>query len=438
MTFDSPAGTVAIGALVFALIGLLVFWVAGTRAAGALGMHTDGVWWFSRAGGRTQGLAVAYLGGIVALAATVFVAVESVASPTLAWTCACATAAVVLWATVTRVGRYALHVATGGRATWDEPEEGDFVDPDPTLGDVDLSAALTAVTAGDWQPAAHLLGATADPDTRAHRVDVLAAASVRRGRWLDQWLATHPDDPHALVVRAHAGVIRAWEIRGGDWTPRDVDRFLEALEDAELDIQAAIQAAPHDPTPLVSRLRTARGLQLGAHEHEIRLAALRAMVPFHREGLCQALQFKAAKWFGSTDEMFAFARQASADAPAGSAATLLVLVAHIEHYMALSNRSPSLGDKHLTSDAVRAEVVAAEQRWLAGDAGPSPVDAVWAHNVLAFVYWLAEQPERAAVHLAETRQHLADWPWEYTGDPSVAHAHAQAWLRQRTPSVVVA
>lgn len=434
MNFDSPAGTVAIGAVVFALIGLLVLWVAGTRAAPLLGMRDDSIWWFSPRGGRTQGLVVAYLAGIVAVAATVFVAVDAVAPTTLAWTCCWSSAAVVVWATVTRVGRYAVHVATDGRATWDDPVEADFVEPDDALDDVDLRTARTAALAGDWLPAAHLLGATVDPDTRFARVEVLAYAAARRGRWLENWLAAHPDDPHALVVRGHAGVVRAWEIRGADWTPRDVDRFLDALHDAEEDITRAVESAPSDPSPLVSRLMTARGLELGVEEHEERLAALRRLAPFHRGGLSQVLQFKAAKWFGSTEEMFGFAREVSAQAPAGSAATLLVVAAHVEQYVALTSRSVALADKHMTSEATRSEIAAAEQRWLDGESGPSPVDKAWAHNLLGFTYWLTEQPERAAAHLAETKQHLAEWPWLYADDPTAVHARVQAWLRQRMPA----
>jgi hypothetical protein len=434
VNFDTPAGTVALAALVFAVVGLLVFWISGSRAAFLLGIRKDAPWFLNPAGGRTRGLVFAYLAALVAVGAFVFVAARTAVPARLAWTLCWSSVAVVLWATVTRVGRKIVDVATDGRATWDEPAEEDFVEADDALDDIDLRAARAAALAGDWLPAAHLLSATADHDARYARVVVLADTALRRRTWLDTWLRERPSDPQALAVRAQLAAAHAWSIRGSAYEVRDPARWFEAIEDAEAIVREAIEAAPDDPSPRTTLVLIARGQQVDHDELDRRLAAVLALAPAHLAAHEHALQYKAAKWFGSADEMFAFARAASARAEPGSALNLLVVTAHLEHYLALSGRTATLADKHMTSAATRAEIAAAVARWRAGDGGPSPVGRAAAHNLLAFAHWLAEQPEEAAEHLAVTREHLAEMPWGMADEPSAAHARVQAWARQRVPA----
>lgn len=434
MDLDSPAGSVLIGALALGLIGLGVAGISRTRAAVLIGVR-EGLWWFSPAGARTQGLVVAYLSGVVAVGAFVFLAVRSFlpVGGALAWTLTWTSAAGVIALTVTRFGRVVIDAATGGRGLAAEPDEADFVDIDEALDDVDLRAAREAALAGDWRPAAHLLAATSDPSARFDRLETLAQAGLRRAAWLDAWLRERPTDPHALALRAQLAAVRAWEIRGHDWVPNSPDRFLDALADAESYAREAVEADPTDPSPHATLVQIARGQQVDHDELDRRLAGLTALAPHHRSGHEQALQYKAEKWFGSAAEMFAYAREVSARAEAGNALALLVVTAHIEHWLMLSARSAARADKYLASDEVTAEIRAAEQRWLGGPDGPSPVARLRGHNLLAFAWWAADDAAAARPHLQRTREHLSEWPWGYGGDPSLVHAQVQAWARQKAP-----
>lgn len=427
-TWDTPAAYVMLGALVIAAIGLLVLGVASTPAYRLLGLWADGPWWFSPRGGKTQGLVVAYLGVIVALAALAFVVTDAYAPARIAWTACWSTAAVVFALTVTRVGKRVLRVATGGLFVLADPLPGDYVEADDALDDVDLRAARDAAASGDWRPAAHLLAATLDPDTRHDRVRELAVLAARRGRWLETWLHEEPSNPHALACRVATGVERAWMLRGSDFQAQNVPDFLAVLEDTDADADTALHVSPGDASVLASRLTVARGLQLGVVEHERRLAQLLAVAPHHRGGLSEALQFKAAKWFGSSEEMLRFARAESAAAPAGHATNLLVVVALLEEGWARGD-----SQRFLQRREVRAEIVAAATRWTEG--GPSPVGRAWGHNVLAYAYWFADLPHEALPHLAETHRHLATWPWH--DDPREAHAQVRAWARERAGASAV-
>ncbi|MBF0686587.1 MAG: hypothetical protein IR158_02310 [Cellulomonas sp.] len=431
--WDSPAAYVVVGALVLVVVGVLVAVVAASPAHRLLGMQDGAPWWFSPAGGKTQGAVVAYLGALVAVGATVLVVAGSYVGPTLAWTLCWTSAALLLWATVTRFGKLAVHLATGGRATWDDPLESDYVQTDGAGDDVDLRAARDAARGGDWRPAAHLLAVTADADARHDRVVELATVAAVSPRWLETWLEAEPQARDALAVGVQAAVERAWLRRGTDYEVRDVEGFLAGLQEADAEATTALQVWPDDPSVLASRLAVARGLQLGKEEHERRLARLRAVAPLHRGGLGEALQFVAPKWYGSTEEMFGLARSVSWQAPAGDAVGLLVVVAHLEQYAHLLNRSQHAADSHIESPATRAELRAAAERWSSQE--PSPVGRAWGHNVLAMAFWLADLPADAAPHLARTREHLLELPWGYLGDPREVHAQVQAWARARVGDV---
>ena len=440
MDLDSPAGTVLVSAVVLVLLGLAVTAVASTRAAPLLGMHQDGPSWFSPRGGRTQGLVLSYLAGAVAVGALVFLVVAAAVPDggPLAWTCAWASVAVVVAVTVARFGKLVLSVATGGRALLGDPAPEDFVDPDDALDDLDVRAARDAASRGEWRPAAHLLAATEDPDVRHHRTEVLAQAALRRRAWLDAWLREEPGSAVAHTVHASLLAQHAWELRGADFEPREVERFLSALDDAEASARHAVTLDAADPGPHAVLVAIARGQQVGHDELERRLADLLALAPRHLGGHEAALQFRCAKWFGSEDEMFAHARAGSALARPGDALALLVVTAHLEHALALGMRSEKAAARHWAAAETRAEIADAVARWRGTD-GPSPVGAVQGHNLLAFTAWLADDADAAAEHLAVTRRHLATWPWAVAGDPSEVHAVVQQWARQTTrPKAAVA
>lgn len=435
MDFESAAGTMFVGTVGLSLVGLLVLAMARTPIARLLGIREGEMWWFSPAGTRTQGFVVAYVSALLAVGSLSFLAVKTVipTSGALAWTAAWTVPALVLAGTGTRAGRVLVHLASNGRAALEDPEESDYVDPDDVLDDLDARAARDAALKGDWRPAAHLLAATSDPQSRYDRIEVLATASLRRGSWLDAWFRERPNDPNVLALRAHAALQRAWEYRGAEWEAKDPERFLETLDDAEALAREALVADPTDPCPYATLVALARGQQVDPAELDRRLAALRAVVPDHVQGHEQALQYKCAKWFGSSEEMFAFAREASSRARPGSSLNLLIVVAHLEHWADLSTRSTGRADAHMAAEPVRAEIAEAVRRWESGVDGPSPVGRAQGHNLLAFTSWLAKDPAAARPHLARTREHLATWPWGVVGEPREVHAQVQAWSRQHTP-----
>ncbi len=433
MDLSTPAGYALIGAAVLVVGGLVVLGLAGTRRAPARGMREDAPWWFSPAGGRTQGLLTVYAGTLLAIGAGIYLLVAGVLdrSPAIAWALACLMVIGLFMLTAGHAAKAAVRLATGDRMGLDEPDESLFVDPDGALDDLDLVAARAATDHGEWRPAAQLLAASVDDDARYARTTALAIHALRRSRWLDAWLQARPTDPNAQALKAMLAVRRAWELRGPDWEPRNPQAFLAALEEAEEIAREAVHNDPMDPTPRAVLVEMARGQQVDSDVLEARTQALYLLAPHHQGGHEAELQYRSLKWYGSTEDMFSLARAASAAAPEGNALGLLVVTAHIEHYLTLAERSQAQADRYVGSSAVRSEVAAAEARWRGGPHGCSPVNKARAHNTLAYFHWLARDRKAARPHLAETMKHLDVWPWALSGEPSQVHAVAQQWVRAR-------
>jgi hypothetical protein len=432
VNLSTPAGYTLIGAGVLVATGLIVLAVASTRLAPALGLREDAPWWSSPAGGRAHGLLATYLGALVGLGAGVHLLVTGVMhrSAALAWALACLLVAGLLALTAPRASQVALRVVARDPLVVAEPPPALFVVPDGALDDLDLIVARTAADRGHWRPAARLLAASVDHDVRYARIVQLAVHGLRRSRWLEEWVRTRPTDPNALAVAAMLAVRRAWELRGPDWEPRNQLAFLAALEEAEELTREAIDNDPGDPSPRAVLVEMARGQQVDVTELEARTRGLYELAPHHQGGHEAELQYRSLKWLGSTEDMFVHARSASAAAPPGNALVLLIVTAHLEHYLTLAERSQAQASAYLRSAPVRAEIEHAVARWQGGPGGPSPVNRARAYNTLAYVAWLGRDREAARTYLAHTREHLDVWPWALSGDPARVHAVAQHWAAE--------
>lgn len=188
-----------------------------------------------------------------------------------------------------------------------------------------LRLAVEAACQGEWEPAAGLLAEAADRadwESRWRLVEVFADVAVEDERWLRIWRAELPNDADAVVVHAHALLVRAWAARGEKYVQQTSDGrmalFAELLPTAMYAAQEAAKLAPRDPSPWITMVAAARGLGLSHDEFRQLWAELTARAPQHYGAHWQALQYWCQKWYGSHKLMFKFARQAAESAPAGS------------------------------------------------------------------------------------------------------------------------
>lgn len=418
-----------------AAIGLLVLGLAASKGARLLGMREDAPWWFSPQGGRAQGFAVAYLGVLVAISAGVglLVTTQLPDATALAWTLTWVTFVVLVGVSVTRATRIGVNLGTGGRATWDEPSDADRIEAVVAADDPDLIAARADALEGRWLPGAQLLAATGDAEMRQMRIDLLAEVAGRRRRWLDTWLRERPDDRDALAVRAAVAYQRAQELASDE--PGERGRFAEALEDAEEAARDAARTSPDDPSPWVTLVSLAELQDVERVEFQARLTGALDRAPGLRQAFEAAVNYLENVAAESPESVLTYAENAAASSAPGRTTVLMPAYARFAHFLKLASVDARAAERFMDSDATRATLRAASDRWLED---PSPVCRAWGHGLLAFCGWLAEDPELAAQHLAHTPEALFPWPWGYVGDPSDVHARARAWARQRLddPSVL--
>lgn len=327
--------------------------------------------------------------------------------------------------------------------------------------DSGLRAACDAARSGDWAPARDLMVATrTDPDRRARYVWVLATSATddpwgaQRNTalpvdvtvaWPDLWAEADPNNPDAVLVRARSLVTRGWEVRGGGWGSTVGDAAAEEfrrllLLALSVNSQAAA-LAPDDPTPWAQRLLMLTALSAPREEFDRSWAEVVARDPLHREAHEFKLMYLCEKWHGSHEQMFTFAREAAAAAPAGSPLVVLPLQANAEWVMLEHSRIMKLPsaaaqikafanfDEGYGGERFQSELDAALQRWFAQ---PARKHGMWYDDLNSLAYGLARGNRlRDAKPVFEAiGPYMSELPWAWwEGDAQ------KTFLKQRRKSL---
>ncbi|MFJ3638782.1 hypothetical protein ACIPRD_03395 [Streptomyces sp. NPDC090108] len=276
----------------------------------------------------------------------------------------------------------------------------------------DWAAALAAVRAGDWQPAAEVLASVGrDWERRSAVAYLLAEPAAEDDAWLLDWEAARPGDPDAAVVRARSTVRLAWALRGaqsGRQTTREqAEGFHRTLNSAREEIARAAGLNPDDPTPYVAEIWVALGLGYPNAEMEKLWERITARAPHHYEAHFSALQYWCAKWRGSERLATEFAERAAAEAPQGSLLTALPLVAHFEH-----DESSDTDADNTPVMLVRVEAALAD----AAAADPGHPRLPELRHLLAFYLHLQGRDEAALEQFRLVDGHVNALPWRYRGN----------------------
>lgn len=292
---------------------------------------------------------------------------------------------------------------------------------DPLLGDAQAHQWHARLARGDWSELGSFLRAQHDVETRDFYLYVLTSEMRGWPAWLDEWVEHEPHNALPRLVRGWRFLHYGWEARGegrahtvkGESWPL----FFDRLTSADTDLAVAADLAPQDAGPWVPMLTTCRGLQLGATDLRRRFSELERRYPWHAQGSQSMLQSLAAKWSGSHEEMFDFARTVSARAPDGSGAHVVIADAHME--FAGDDEAP---DDYWSLPEVREEIIEAAHRCL--DAPRVTPRTVELRGRFAFSLWLAGERVLLREQLAQMNN-IITLPWSSTGNPRLAFSLAQ-------------
>jgi tetratricopeptide (TPR) repeat protein len=218
--------------------------------------------------------------------------------------------------------------------------------------DASVAVLQTAVASGDFAPleqrARNLLPVQHD-DERAYELYRIysrfelagrspegALEGDATGRAIDRWVSAAPASPVARIARGFFRVGAAWRARGSGWgrdvAPASGDRFAELLEAASADFESARRMEPRDPNAYVGLLNVDIGLSAprSTMENHYRLALQGA--PGHFIARIRKLEYLMPKWYGSDEEMLAFAYACSDETKAHPYAALVLPDALVEEH----------------------------------------------------------------------------------------------------------
>lgn len=288
-----------------------------------------------------------------------------------------------------------------------------------------LATARAAFPARDWAPIRAVLE-TLDWTGRRAVVRDLADQD-----WAEDMLrAAVARDPSDLITAAALGdaiIAAGWRIRTAARAKYVSQAQFAALHShlcrAE---QILIDVTARDPghaLAWVSRLTTARGLGLGQNEARRRydrcVQAVPNFVPAQRS-LAQQL---CPKWSGSWSALHAFAQECVAKAPEGGHSAIVVVDAHMEHWVDLDGAENAT---YWQRADVRQEVRAAAERSVL-----HPAFAMtwgWAAVASGFAAALSRIDDlpAAAFCFQKLGTVATDDGWSYLRDPERAFADARA------------
>ncbi|MBE1488555.1 DUF4034 domain-containing protein [Plantactinospora soyae] len=299
---------------------------------------------------------------------------------------------------------------------------------DPAYGDPQARALIHALGIHDWRTARDILTAATDPDTRAYLMEAVGEVDGIQD-WIGDWVAAEPESTLPLLVQGCHAVHWAWEARGGkraENTGQDQFReFFRRLRIAENLLDDVVARDPDDVTARTWLVTSSRGRQVDADEARFRFDEVVKRHPGHVVAHEQRLQYLCAKWFGSHEQMFAFAREATAAAPNGSLLPELLAVAHIEKW----HRMPvEESDAYMQSDEVRAELLAAAEKSIFHPDFRRPFAYVPRASAFALALELAHEFEAAARVFELLGDNVSGWPWNYVNEPVAAFMKSREWV----------
>ena len=287
---------------------------------------------------------------------------------------------------------------------------------DPAGGDPAARALIDALAGRDWRAARDVLAATTDPDARAFLME--AAGEVDGVQdWIREWIDAEPESTLPLLVRGCHGVHWAWEARGAEraeYTKEEQFReFFHRLRIAENALDEVVARDPGDTTARTWLVTSSRGRQVDADEARARFDAVVARHPSHVVAHEQRMQYLCKKWFGSHEQMFAFAREATAAAPAGSLLPELIHVAHVEMWLSLPAGEDAA---YIGSPEVVAELHAAAEKSVFHPAFERRHGWIPRATAFAMGFHLAGESAAAARVFDMLGDNAGGWIWGYLGD----------------------
>jgi len=245
-------------------------------------------------------------------------------------------------------------------------------------------------------------------------------------RRLERIVATGPESLIPQTMLGGRYIVAGWRIRSANLAKNvsgaQFAAFHEHLRKAEGVLSEVTSAEPDNVAAWTLRLTAARGLQFGLDEARRRYSMAAKAYPNPLPAQRSLIQQLCPKWGGTFEQVHQFARDCMAEAPAGSAAGLLVAEGHIENMFAEQS------SKYLRREEVRRELDEADQRSVGHPAFAGGYATRAAYSVFAFVWHMIGDSRRATPYFRELGHRATNYPWTNFPDGSLYRRARRAAL----------
>ncbi len=283
------------------------------------------------------------------------------------------------------------------------------VTADPFLGDARAKQLHEALAARDWATARAILTAPVSNDDRAFYMEIAAHVPGIQD-WIEGPIRDEPHSSLPLLVRGAHAVFWAWEARGSGRSDSVAQEqwkvWFRRLKLAEDCLDEVVEKDPKCLEAWNFLVILGRARQLPKAECWQRFNNLAAIDPTHHYGHDQMLQNLCAKWSGSAQEMFAFARDRGAGAP-GTALPAMIASAHLEH------RWDNGGPEYMEQPEVGDEIVAAAHQSIWHPSYQRTLATPYLWNRFALAFSLADRFAEAERCYQEIgTRYFIDYGWD--------------------------
>lgn len=311
------------------------------------------------------------------------------------------------------------------REPFDAPRPDRF---DPFLGDRELRSAYRYLVDGDWRRLDSFLESSPKAWLYSSVITsrLVGIETITFARWVDV-----AKSPRSLSFHAAALIRDAYEARA-DYEARvahpdselsDIDTeaaifdYQEALKRAERNLYEVVRERPGLSDPWVFLLVSGRGLGVRLEELRQRFDNAHSRDPFRPDACREYLEGLTAKWGGSQEATFDFARWIELEAPPDSPARCALPIAHIEQGLR-GDQGANLA-AYLNNETVVSELVGGLESLLRVTPTPAPTEALPALNAYALAI-SADSPSTAYL-ITEVFERIADrptmYPWSLYEEP---------------------
>lgn len=279
-----------------------------------------------------------------------------------------------------------------------------------------VGLVAAALPAGDWAAIQDAFRQASSNYERHRMVDAAARLNGSEHR-LAEITGRDPGDVLASTMLAARCVWVGWEARGtGTASTVRADGwrvFRAQLMRAE---QLLIEVCAREPglaQAWLTRLNTARGLQLGIAESRRRYDRLIRHSPLDLIGQRTLLQDLVPKWGGDWERAHAFAWACLNESPAGAPNAAVLADFYLERWVDADGSTATVfGDPR-----TRQELWQAGDRSVLNPAFAEPPGREAALSVFALVFSLMEDWPRAKHCFVRLGPYADEWGWDYYQDP---------------------